>query len=43
MRREDCANSWRAEREYMVANAESDEPIKLVRQLIDRAICGEVL
>lgn len=43
MRREDCANSWRAEREYMVANAESDESIKLVRQLIDRAICGEVL
>ena len=43
MRREDCANSWRTEREYMVANAETDEPIKLVRQLIDRAIRGEVL
>ena len=43
MRREECAGSWRREREYMVANAESDEPIKLVRQLLDRAVRGEPL
>lgn len=41
MRREDCAYSWQAEREYMVAHAESDEPINLVRNLLTRAIRGE--
>lgn len=43
MRREDCAHSWRVEREYMVANAESAEPINLARQLVERAIRGEAL
>lgn len=41
MRREDAANQWRRERMYMVANAESDEPISLVRRLVSRAIRGE--
>jgi hypothetical protein len=43
MPRHEFAETWRREREYMVANAESDEPIKLVRQLLDRAIRGEPL
>jgi len=42
MRREDAAKAWRRERQYMVANAESDEPIRLVRALLDRAILGPI-
>ncbi|MEY3616053.1 MAG: hypothetical protein RLZZ518_1055, partial [Actinomycetota bacterium] len=42
MQREDAANAWRREREYMVANARSDEPIRLVRALLDRAILGPI-
>jgi hypothetical protein len=42
MNRQDAANAWSREREYMVANAESDDPIRLVRSLLDRAIWGEI-
>jgi hypothetical protein len=42
MNRLDVANAWSREREYMVANAESDDPIRLVRSLLDRAIWGEI-
>jgi hypothetical protein len=42
MNRQDAANAWSCEREYMVANAETDAPIRLVRSLLDRAIRGEM-
>jgi hypothetical protein len=42
MNRQDAANAWSRERQYMVANAESDDPIRLVRALLDRAIRGEM-
>ncbi|MFM8014479.1 MAG: hypothetical protein ACKPCO_00170 [Actinomycetota bacterium] len=37
-RREDLATQWRQAREYVVANAETDAPISLVRDLIARAL-----
>lgn len=37
-RREDLAAQWRQAREYVVANAESDTPISLVRDHIARAL-----
>ena len=43
MRREEWAASCKREREYMVANADSDEPIRLVRELLERAVREEVL
>lgn len=43
MRREEWAASCKREREYMVANADSDEPIRLVRQLLERAVRGETI
>jgi hypothetical protein len=40
--REQCANQWRASREYVVANAESDAPVALVRELIAKALNGAI-
>ncbi|MFM7082388.1 MAG: hypothetical protein ACKOYI_10625 [Actinomycetota bacterium] len=37
-RREDLATQWRQAREYVVANAETDAPISLVRDLIAQAL-----
>lgn len=37
-RREDLAMQWRQAREYVVANAETDAPISLVRDLIAQAL-----
>jgi len=34
----ECATRWRTSREYMMANADSDLPIKLVRELIEKAL-----
>jgi surface carbohydrate biosynthesis protein len=42
-RRQDFADLWRVQREYMVANADSDEPINLVRNLIARVMRGDSL
>jgi len=36
--REDCAAQWQVAREYVVANAETDSPIELVRSQIARAL-----
>jgi surface carbohydrate biosynthesis protein len=41
--REKWAAEWQSEREYMVANAESDRPITMVREMLERAIRGESL
>jgi hypothetical protein len=38
LRREDLATQWRQAREYLVANAETDAPISLVRDLIAQAL-----
>jgi hypothetical protein len=40
--REQCASQWSASREYVVANAESDAPIMLVRDLVARALHGAI-
>jgi len=42
LRREVTAAAWQREREYMVANAETDKPIALIRDLLDRAIRGDL-
>jgi len=40
--REDCANQWRKGRDYVVANAESDASIALVRELVAKALNGAI-
>jgi len=40
--REHCANQWRKGRDYVVANAESDASIALVRELVAKALIGAI-
>lgn len=40
--RQDAASAWSREREYMVANAETDSAINMVQVLLNRAIRGDI-